>query len=134
MKRINKATLSKIAKIKPESCILIRIIAGESNAKIKLEGRLKLEGNKIKFVRYKNRMIDWPEFFEGPKSILNWISKTESEAIVESITDKEAVKSFIEAAECYKAYALSDIEFNEVVPVLKEYHLAFFIERGEEKE
>lgn len=136
MKKINKTTLFKIARIEPDNCILIRTIAGLSNANVgfELEGRLKLEDDMIRFIRYKKRVINWSEFFESPKSIWSWVSETESEAEVVSVTDEDAVKSFIEEAERYKAYALSDIEFNEVVPVLKENHLAFFIERREEEE
>ncbi len=85
------------------------------------------------YTAYKNRIVSWSDYFAAPESnIWHYLNTTEDEAVVQEANSENPVKHFSNFASNLKAYALTEIEFNELVPMLKEGSYVLFIERWKE--
>ena len=93
-------------------------------------GRLINTDGKIVFVEYSSRIITWETFFSEEKSnIWNYIETTEPSSIIKNTYFENVHNEFMNKAGGHlKAFALSELEFNEAVPFLKEGIYTCFVE------
>lgn len=133
MKKIGKKDILRLATIQPDNCIVISM----NEKGIKLIGRLTGYKNKTAFMKYLDREISWGDILKN--GLWTIIDRTEWNAIVSEVYIDE--KSVTEALSAYnsednsekgiRGYALTEMEFCEVIPVLQAGTYMLFVERQE---
>ena len=125
MKKITKRDILKLAEVAPDNCIIITVFERDG---ILLNGRL----TENEYRGYKSRYILWSDYFSVPNSnIWDYLAATEQDSDTTEVCIKDTAACFMEHTAEAKAYAVTELEFNENVPILRDGTYALFVERRE---
>lgn len=132
MKRINERELRQLAELEPEGLLKLRLITDMSykhkSIGFNINGRLLADG---RYIKYAERIVSWSDLFSIPRcNVWDYIAQTEDNCTITASVDS-GIDLFIHETKRIAAYAVTEQEFNECVPVMKGGEYVFFVERRE---
>ena len=132
MKRINKEDFQKLIKIAPLSYLVVYVDKEGFSVKGRFRKIQNGQNKQTIYTEYKNKYISWNEYFKnGNVNIWNTLHVTEDNFEKRNIDVENSAEYFINSVKKAKAYALTEIEYNECIPMLKPGLYVLYIEHQE---